>query len=522
MKSPGKRRALAVFAPLVLAALSLPQTAIAQAAKVEAKPPSKVAAGTGLLNETPATFVPVTDSFDYVRRDVMIPMRDGVKLHTVILVPKGAKGAPILLTRTPYDAKKLTSHAQSAHLGPILQGYDNATDVIVEGGYIRVVQDVRGKYGSEGDYVMNRPLRGPLEPDAGRPRDRHLRHDRLAREERPGVERPGRDPRHLLRRLPAADGARQPAPGAQGGGADEPDGRRLDGRRLVPQRRVPPAGPAVHLRPGGDARRTTSSGGRATTTTTTCSWRPARRGSSGGATGSSRSASGARSSSTRPTTPSGGTRRWTASSPTQPLKVPVMLVHSLWDQEDIYGAIAVYKALEPKDTAGRQGLPRPGPWHHGQEIGDGSSLGALRFGSDTALTFRREILRPVPRPVPEGRRAEGRRGAGHGVRDRDERLAAPAGVAGGLRERLHGEADAALSRRRPDGRASRRRSPARRGVRGVRLGPRQAGAVPRAPDPGRSATTRPTRGRGGSWTTSARRRAARTSSPSSPTSSRHP
>jgi uncharacterized protein len=35
----------------------------------------------------------------------MIPMRDGVKLHTVILVPKGAKHAPILLTRTPYSAK---------------------------------------------------------------------------------------------------------------------------------------------------------------------------------------------------------------------------------------------------------------------------------------------------------------------------------------------------------------------------------------------------------------------------------
>ena len=46
----------------------------------------------------------------------------------------------------------------------MLQGYDNATDVIVEGGYIRVVQDVRGKYGSEGDYVMNRPLRGPQNP----------------------------------------------------------------------------------------------------------------------------------------------------------------------------------------------------------------------------------------------------------------------------------------------------------------------------------------------------------------------
>ncbi|MBW8712892.1 MAG: glutaryl-7-ACA acylase, partial [Acidobacteria bacterium] len=70
-----------------------------------------------LPSETPATFQPVTDAFDYVRRDVMIPMRDGVKLHTVILVPRGAKGAPILLTRTPYDADVLTGHAQSAHLG---------------------------------------------------------------------------------------------------------------------------------------------------------------------------------------------------------------------------------------------------------------------------------------------------------------------------------------------------------------------------------------------------------------------
>ena len=108
--------------------------------------------------------MPVTDSFDYVKRDVMIPMRDGVKLHTVILVPKGAAHAPILLTRTPYEAKALTGHAESAHLGSILNGYDNATEVIVEGGYIRVVQDVRGKYGSEGDYVMNRPFHGPQNP----------------------------------------------------------------------------------------------------------------------------------------------------------------------------------------------------------------------------------------------------------------------------------------------------------------------------------------------------------------------
>ncbi len=117
-----------------------------------------------LPSETPATLTPVTTSFDYIKRDVMIPMRDGVKLHTVIVLPKGAKNAPMLLTRTPYNATAQTSQAASSHLGPILYGYDNPTDVIVEGGYIRVIQDVRGKYGSEGDYVMNRPLHGPLNP----------------------------------------------------------------------------------------------------------------------------------------------------------------------------------------------------------------------------------------------------------------------------------------------------------------------------------------------------------------------
>ena len=71
-----------------------------------------------------------------------------------------------------------------------------------------------------------------------------------------------------------------------------------------------------------------------------------------------------------------------------------MLVHSLWDQEDIYGAIAVYQAIEPRDTANDKVFLVMGPWHHGQMIRDGSTLGAVRFDSDTALYFRREILRP--------------------------------------------------------------------------------------------------------------------------------
>ncbi|HET6588267.1 MAG TPA: CocE/NonD family hydrolase, partial [Oleiagrimonas sp.] len=67
----------------------------------------------------------------------------------------------------------------------------------------------------------------------------------------------------------------------------------------------------------------------------------------------------------------------------QPLKVPTMLVASQWDQEDIYGALAVYRALEPKDSGNDMVYLAMGPWYHGQELGPGDHLGAIRFGSDT-------------------------------------------------------------------------------------------------------------------------------------------
>ena len=71
-----------------------------------------------------------------------------------------------------------------------------------------------------------------------------------------------------------------------------------------------------------------------------------------------------------------------------------MLVASLWDQEDIYGAIAVYRAIKPKDVNNDMVFLALGPWYHGQEIENGSSLGAIQFGSDTALYFRKNILAP--------------------------------------------------------------------------------------------------------------------------------
>ena len=126
-------------------------------------------------------------SFDYVKRDVMIPMRDGVKLYTVIVIPKGAHDAPIVLTRTPYNASGSRPTTARTCADAVLVG---RRGLFVDGGYIRVYQDIRGKYGSEGDYVMTRPPIGPLNPTTIDRHHRRLGHHRLAGEERPaGIER---------------------------------------------------------------------------------------------------------------------------------------------------------------------------------------------------------------------------------------------------------------------------------------------------------------------------------------------
>jgi hypothetical protein len=156
---------------------------------------------------------------------------------------------------------------QPAHGGGPAQGDEV---FVADGGYIRVFQDIRGKYGSEGDYVMTRPLKGPLNSVRGRPLHRRLRHHRLAGEECAGDQRQGRHAGQLLRGLHRRDGPGQSAPGPEGRRADEPDGRRLDGRRLVPPRRLPPAELRLLHRPDHQvAARATASSARAMTTTPT-------------------------------------------------------------------------------------------------------------------------------------------------------------------------------------------------------------------------------------------------------------
>ena len=228
----------------------------------------------------------------------MIPMRDGVKLHTVILVPKGAqRRADPAHAHAVRRRRAHRRHAQSAHLGPILHGYDNATDVIVEGGYIRVVQDVRGKYGSEGDYVMNRPLHGPQNPTpVDHATDTYDTIDWLVKNIPEsngkvgilGISYDGFLPlMALVNPHPALKVSVPMNPMVDGWMGDD-----WFHNGAFRQQNM-----SVHLRAGGHARQRARSGGPATSTTTTCSCRPDRPASSDGAAASSRSASGARSSS---------------------------------------------------------------------------------------------------------------------------------------------------------------------------------------------------------------------------------
>ena len=346
-----------------------------------------------LPSETPAVAHPTEFGFDYTRREVMIPMRDGVKLHTVILVPKGAKDAGILLTRTPYNAKDLTSHTPSAHLAPSLQGYDNATDVIVEGGYIRVVQDIRGKYGSEGDYVMTRPFKGPLNPTAvDESTDTYDTID------------------WLVKNLPESNG-RVGIIGISYDGY-------LSLTALVhphPALKVAvPMNPMVDGWMGDDwfhngAFRETNESyvweQEATRDNDLKWWRShfddydewlaaVSAGEMGRQHGLEQT----------------GFWRKIVDHPAydawwqqqamdkilaqQPLTVPTMLVHSLWDQEDIYGAPAVWRALKDKADAKQNLYLVLGPWHHGQAISDGATLGNLNFRQDTSYWWRLNVLRP--------------------------------------------------------------------------------------------------------------------------------
>ncbi|HTX24900.1 MAG TPA: CocE/NonD family hydrolase [Steroidobacteraceae bacterium] len=344
-------------------------------------------------SETPPKFVPSHDGADFESREVMIPMRDGVELRTFILVPRGAHRAAILLTRTPYDAKHMTSINPSLHLGSRLWGYDNAVETLIEGGYIRVVQDIRGKYGSQGDYVMNRPMHGPLNPTpVDESTDTYDTIDWLVKhvpESNGRVGVLGISYDGFLALTPLVN----PHPALKVAVPMNPmvDGWRGDDwfhNGAFREQNIPYIYEQTATRSNDEL------------------WQSGsfddydlymRAGSAGelGRRYGMEQIGFWRKLVAHPAYDS----FWREQAMDRvlaraPLTVPTMLVAGLWDQEDIYGAIAVYKALYANPINRQRLFLVLGPWYHGQEIEEASALGPIRFGSDTGLYFRRQILAP--------------------------------------------------------------------------------------------------------------------------------
>ena len=349
-------------------------------------------------SETPASVSTMQYGANYARREVMVPMRDGVKLHTVILVPSGAHNAGIVFTRTPYSASALTTKTYSNYLGASLYGYDNATDVIVEGGYIRVIQDVRGKYGSEGDYVMNRPFRGPLNPT---PVDNSTdTYDTIE---------------WLIKNVPETNGK-------VGIIGISYDGYTSLAALVNPHPALKVAVPMNPMVDGWHGDDWFHYGAFRENNEPYIYEQDGTRDNSAHWWTSNfddydtymNAGSAGELAKRRGLEQMGFWRKlvahpaydsfWqdqavdkilAAQYAKHPPTVPVLLVHSLWDAEDIYGATAVYKAIKPYDKEGLIHLTL-GPWHHGGAIEDGTNLGAdqLTFPADPSLYWRQHVLAP--------------------------------------------------------------------------------------------------------------------------------
>jgi putative CocE/NonD family hydrolase len=345
---------------------------------------------------TPMTpdVVPSFDAFDlahadYVKRVEMLPMRDGVKLYTVILFKKGTTKGPILLSRTPYDAKAATQRNISPVLTEVLPAMDAE---FVTDGYIRVYQDVRGMHHSDGEFVMTRPIIGPLN---------HTSVDE-ATDAYDTID-------WLVKNIPESNGN----VGVVGSSY-------LGFTTLMAEinphpalKAVVPESPMVDTWIGDDdfhngafragsldyalEMGTNKGDGEHTT------YGPGDDYSlylADGSMGDHAKKWGLDKApfsqlllehpAYDPVWSLAAVDKWLAE---RPFTVPTMLVVGQWDQEDSYGAPAVYRALLPKDHDHLLHLVI-GPWRHSGVNHYGYGLGDLNFTGDTAQEFRVKVMKP--------------------------------------------------------------------------------------------------------------------------------
>jgi hypothetical protein len=339
--------------------------------------------------DTPAAFKAPDSAFDFEKRTVEIPMRDGVKLHTVIVIPKGAHGYPMLLDRTPYDAEK---HLKTGteHLAVALP---STYDVAVQHGYIFVFQDVRGKHGSEGEYVMNRPVIGPLNPTkVDHTTDTWDTID------------------WLVKNVPESNGR-------VGMIGTSYDGFTVLMGLIHPHpalKAAVPINPMVDTWKGDDwfhngafreemmdyiySQEATRKSSEDWFTPAFDDYDNFLRAGSAGALGKTMGMDQLGFWTKLEAHPAYDAF-WQGQAvdkllAAEPLKVPTLYVGGLWDQEDIYGAVAAYEATKPKDAEGDKVFLVLGPWFHGQANTDGSKLGPLVWDGDTGYWFRLNVMQP--------------------------------------------------------------------------------------------------------------------------------
>jgi len=342
--------------------------------------------------DIPKNFTPPTSANDYIKREVMIPMRDGTKLYTVIVIPKGATNAPIVLTRTPYNAAGRANRSDSASMLATLPLSD---EIFVKDGYIRVYQDIRGKYKSEGDYTVTRPVIGPLNPTkVDHTTDAYDTIDWLVNKTN----------------LPQSNGK-------VGMIGSSYEGFTVVMALLHPHPALKVAAPESPMIDGWMGDDWFHYG----------AFRLANIGWLGGQTGYKGAGSAP---------PTGGyddydnfrdigsAGAWAKKSgydqlpywqrmvahpaydefwqgqaldkmvAANPSNVPTIWEQGLWDQEDMYGAITTWEALAAKGKTGNNFLVM-GPWRHSQVNRTGTSLGPFQWNGDTAAQFREQMVLPL-------------------------------------------------------------------------------------------------------------------------------
>jgi len=350
---------------------------------------AQTSAPSPMAADIPDHFTPPHTDYNYTVRNVMIPMRDGVNLFTVIASPKGAHDAPIVITRTPYNS--------AAHIRPddspyMLNALPLGSDEFVKAGYIRVYQDVRGKYHSEGTYVMTPPPTGPLNPNG--PNDTTDAWDTID---------------WLVKNLTESNGKvgivgssyggftvvmalLNPHPALKVAGAESPmvDGWigddwfhygafRQDGTLdyIGRQTEVRGLGKTIPRLNYDDYTDYLEAGSAAAFAKY----------------GGIQNLNFYKKLHDHPAYDS----FWQEQALDKliaklPLKVPVLWEQGLWDQEDMWGANHCYEALESKDKNNDMNFLVMGPWSHSQVNGKGWSLGPLQWTGDTSLQYRKMQL----------------------------------------------------------------------------------------------------------------------------------